>query len=238
MNKNDSAYLSQRIGGGSVALIAFCISILQSITSNTIMLIVPFVILLHMNRLIAMIMISFIILYTALYFLFKKHLYNASFSHREAQAKFFSKLYEQLKYIKLIKTNSIQKEMLQRADNSFFIFKKASIHNQKISYVYSGLDGTISTIAQIVLFMIGGIQILAGNFTIGMFTIFTSYFGMMLSSAGYFFGLGAYYQNTMVSYDRIKDILDKKLESCGDMIINDISQVANGCKAFKGRRKK
>ena len=41
-NKNDSAYLSQRIGGDSVSLIAFCISILQSITSNVIMLIIPF----------------------------------------------------------------------------------------------------------------------------------------------------------------------------------------------------
>jgi len=87
------------------------------------------------------------------------------------------------------------------------------------------LEGIVSTIAQIVLFVVGGLQILAGNFTIGMFTVFTSYFNMILNSGRYFFGLGAYYQQTMVAYDRITEIFGHKPEQCGSRIINDISKI-------------
>jgi len=189
------------------------------------MLIVPFMILLTMNWLIAVLMVAFLAIYTTLYFAFKKPLYNAGFAFREAQAKYFSKLLEQLKFIKIIKINSIQPQMNMRAESSFMDFKDKVIHNQKINYLYSGLDGFISTIAQIALFVIGGIQILAGNFTIGMFTIFTSYFGMMLGASRYFFGLGASYQNVLVSYNRIKEVFDQKQESCGEKIIGDISKI-------------
>ena len=221
----DSAYLSQRVGSDTGGLIVFCISILQSIITNVIMLIVPFTILLAMNWFIAVLMMGFLVIYTSLYFAFKKPLYDAGFAFREAQAMLFSKLYEQLKYIKIIKLNSTQSEMNRRADGSFGNYRQTAIHSQKVNYLYSGLDGFVSTLAQIALFVIGGIQILAGNFTIGMFTIFISYFNMMLGASRYFFGLGASYQNVLVSYDRIKEIFDQKPESSGLRIINDISRI-------------
>ena len=225
INQNNSAYLSQRASSDSVSLIAYSIGILQNMITNVIMLVVPFIVMLHMNWLVAVLMMGFIAVYAIFYHVFKKPLYNASLSFRETQAKFFVKMFEQLKHIQLIKTNSLQKEMIQRANNGFVDYKDATIHNQKVNSLYSGLEGTISTLAQIVLFVIGGIQILVGNFSIGMFTIFTSYFGMMLSASRYFYGLGVHYQNTMVSYDRIKDILNRKLENYGRKIIEDISKI-------------
>ena len=225
INHQDSAALSQKIGTDANSLITFCINLLQSFLVNITMLIVPFIILLTMNRLTAMFMVGFIAVYFALYFAFKKPLYNASLAFREAQAKFFSKLLEQLKYIRLIKINSIQQEINQRADTSFIRQLDTAVASQKINYLYSSLDGIISTVAQIALFVVGGIQILYGNFTIGMFTIFTSYFHMMLSSSRYFFGLGAFYQNTLVSYDRIKEILNQHPESQGTMVIGGIEKI-------------
>lgn len=41
----------------------------------------------------------------------------------------------------------------------------------------------------------------------GMFTIFSSYFNMILDSSGYFFSLGAGYQYVLSSYNRINNIL-------------------------------
>ena len=224
-SKEDSAYLTQRINSDTNSLIVFCISILQNIITSAITLIVPFIILLTMNWLISVLMLVFIVMYTMLYFVFKKPLYKAGLALRESFAKFYAKLFEQLKYLKLIKMNSIQPEINFRANESFIDMRTASINNQKINYFYSSLDGFISTIAQITLFVIGGIQILLGNFTIGMFTIFTSYFSMMLGAARYFFGLGAYYQNIMVSCDRITEILRQPLEKVGDKIINGIEKI-------------
>ena len=110
---------------------------------------------------------------------------------RESQAKFFAGLLEQLKFIKLIKINAVQEEINKRADEKFDKFNHAVVRNQRVNYLYSGMDGIISTIAQIVLFVIGGLQVLYGNFTIGMFTIFTAYFNLMLNAARYFYGFNA-----------------------------------------------
>ena len=217
--------MNQKINSDSNILIGFCITVLQSTLVNAVVLIVPFIILLTMNWHTTVLMLMFLVVYMLTYKAFQKPLYNAGSAYREAQSKFFSKMFEQLTYVKLIKINSIQPEINQRADNSFADMRAKAVSNQKISHIYSGLGGFTSTIAQIVLFVIGGTQILAGNFTIGMFTIFTSYFNMMLQASKYFFGLGAYYQNTMVSHDRIEEIYSHKPENCGLGRINDISNI-------------
>lgn len=225
MNNKDSAYINQRISSDAVDLIVFCIRFLQNIVTNAIMLAVPFAILLTMNWFVALLMVSFIALYVTIYIFFRKPIYMAGLAFREAQAKLFARLFDQLKYIKLIKTNAIQKEMNSRADKCFLKLRSAAIHNQKVNYLYSGMDGFISTLAQISLFVVGGIQILLGNFTIGMFTIFSSYFSMMLTSSRYFSGLGAAFQNTLVSYNRLKDILEQEPESCGTINIKHIEKI-------------
>lgn len=69
------------------------------------------------------------------------------------------------------------------------------------------MDSVVSTFAQITLFVVGGIQVIDGKFTMGMFTIFSSYFNMILDSSGYFFSLGAGYQYVLSSYNRINNIL-------------------------------
>ncbi|MCL2592287.1 MAG: ABC transporter ATP-binding protein/permease [Defluviitaleaceae bacterium] len=225
INQNNSAYLNHRLNLDSNEIITFCITIIQSIATNAIMLIVPFAILLYMNFFMALMLIGFLVFYVILYLAFKGPLYKASLAIKEFQNKFFSSLFEQLKYIKFIKTNSIHEEMNMRMDKDFVLYRNSAIHMQKVSYLYSGLDGFVSTLAQIVLFVAGGYQILIGSFTVGMFTIFISYFSMMLGAGRYFFGLGANYQQTLVALDRIKDIFTQEIESCGDKILEDIWRI-------------
>jgi len=102
--KHDSAYLSQRVGTDTASLIGFCVGILQSIITNVIMLVAPFIILLTLHRGIAMILLSFLVAYFVLYFAFRNKLYNASLAFKEAQSKFAARLYEQVKYIKQVKS--------------------------------------------------------------------------------------------------------------------------------------
>jgi len=223
--KQDAAYLNQRINNDANNLIIFCITILQNVMTNAVMLIVPFVVLIHMNWMIALLLMIFLVVYILSYSIFKKPLYKANFAFKEAQSKFFAHMYDQFKYIKLIKINSIQSEINQRADISFDGLFFSAVRKQKISHLYSGLDGFITTLAQITLFVVGGIQILSGNFTIGMFTIFSSYFNMMLGAGRYFFNLGANYQNTLVAYNRIEEVFEQRLESYGNIAVNDIQKI-------------
>lgn len=221
----DSAYLNQRINADANNLVIFCITILQNMLSNVIMLVVPLVILLRMNWFVAILLLVFLVVYVLLFVLFREPIYRAGYAMKESQGKFFARLQEQLKYIEEIKINSAQPEVNKRADNSFTGLMGALVRNQRVSYLYSGLDGMISMVAQVALFVIGGLQVLQGNFTIGMFTIFSSYFGMMMGASRYFFNLGANYQNVKVSYDRVKEILDMPQEPNGAEKLNRIEAI-------------
>ncbi|MCL1996426.1 MAG: ABC transporter ATP-binding protein/permease [Defluviitaleaceae bacterium] len=224
-NNKDSAYLSQRINNDAKNLIVFCISILQSTLTNLVALVVPFLILLSMHYFMAILLAGFLVVYIIIYIAFRKPLYNVGMEYKEAQDKLSAKLFERLKFIRLIKLNSIQGEINERTDESFSDMKKTAIKNQKINFFYSGMDGFVSIVAQISLFVVGGISVLAGNFTIGMFTIFISYFNMMLSSAKYFFGLGASYQLTLAAHDRVLAILEQKQETNGTLIIDNVRKI-------------
>jgi len=214
-NNKDLAYISNRVATDTSSMIGFCITVLQGVTTNIIKLVAPFLVLFLLNRFITLLMLLFLMVYLLLYFACKKLLYEVGFKLRETQARFFSGMLEQLKFIKLIKVNAIQNEFNQRVDKKFSDHDRAAQRNQKVNYLYSGMDGIISTTAQIILFVIGGLQILNGNFTIGMFTIFTAYFNMMLGAARYFYGLGAAFQQGKASCDRMEEIFAQKPEIYG-----------------------
>ena len=58
-NKNDSAYLSSRISADSNELIKFSLSVVQNVIANTVMIIVPFIVMLHMSPAIALAVLIF-----------------------------------------------------------------------------------------------------------------------------------------------------------------------------------
>jgi len=226
INKNDSAYLAQRVNNDSSEIILFCMNILRNLIINVLLLIVPFVILFAMNWVIGLVFFAFILVYCILYFVFKKPLYNANFDYKEKQSKFFSSIYEQFSHIKLIKLNSIQNEFLGRLSTSFKGIQTSAINKQKISHLFYGSDSIVSTLAQIALFIIGGIQILRGNFTIGMFTIFSSYFNLLISAVRYFFSVSALYQQTLVAFNRHSELIAKNQESVGNIHIDNINKIS------------
>ena len=224
INKNDSAYLSQRINQDANTLIIFCITFFQNVVINILLLIIPFVILMRLSWIIAIFLAAFLIVYAVIFLAFRKPIYNADMNLKNSQNNFFSALFDQLKFAKQIKANSIYSHMLKKLDTSFNDVFNKSIWQQKVSYAYGGLDGVVTIIAQIILFIVGGIQILNGNFTIGMFTIFSAYFTMMLGACRFFFNMGATYVQTVVSYDRIMAIYQEPITN-GNLIINDLSKI-------------
>jgi len=138
---------------------------------------------------------------------------------------FFAKLLEQLKLTKFIKMHELGSLFRKRMDNSFDGLLDETIKMQKLSFAYTSLDTAVTTIVQIALFLLGGFLILNGNFTIGMFTIFSMYFNMMLGAAKYFFNFGQSYQDNMVSYNRLKEILDIPTETLGNKSLDGIEKI-------------
>lgn len=225
INHFDAAYLNQIINGDANTLIGFCLTSIQSVLANVITLLVPLVILYRINRILTLFLILVMVIYVGLYTVMKKPLYGSAFHLSESHSRFVSKLFEQFNLIKFIKTNSIQKEMHERLDQSFDDLLHFNLKNQKLHYLFVTLDTVASTTAQLFLFLYGGAQILAGKFTIGRFTMFSSYFSMMISSVKYFVNLSKSYQNVLVSYDRLLKIWNGEEESNGKNEVDHIQEV-------------
>lgn len=225
INRSDTAYLNQIINNDANSLIIFYITTIQNVIVNVVTFIITIYICFKINKLISIISIIFIGIYIILYKLSKSKLYKTNMLFKESQGGFFSSLLEQLLHIKFIKIHSFQKEFRQRVNTNFKDLFNKAIKNQKISYLFSSIDNTISMLAQILLFLIGSLQIIKGNFSIGMFTVFSSYFSMMLGSARYFFNLGKTYQENLVSYNRLMNLINQPKEKEGSNILNQIRNI-------------
>ncbi|MCL1997853.1 MAG: ATP-binding cassette domain-containing protein [Turicibacter sp.] len=225
INKHDTNYLSQVINGDTNMLIIFCISVIHNFILNGLYFLVPLAILISLNFQVTAVLMTFLLVYIVIYVKFKKPLFDRSMILRVAQNTFFSKLLEQLKLTKFIKIHSISDIFREKLNGHFDNLISETIKTQKLNFLYSSLDTTLTTITQIVLFLMGGYLILNGNFTIGMFTIFSMYFNMMLGAAKYFFDFGKTYQDNLVSLQRLNDILLNAPETQGTEQLTRIDKI-------------
>jgi len=225
INKKDTNYLTQVINSDTNQLIIFSITIIQNTFLNIVYFIVPLFVLFSLNWQITSLLIILLFVYIIIYWLFKNPLFNRSMSLRETQNYYFSKLLEQLNLTRFIKTHVLSTIYRSKLDDGFENVLDETLKMQKLSFAYTSLDTLVTTIAQIALFMLGGYLILRGHFTIGMFTIFSMYFNMMIGAAKYFFDFGKRYQENMVSYTRLNDILSMTQETIGDTVIDRVDQI-------------
>ena len=222
----DAASLTQKISNDSNALIAFCMNVLQQIVINIIQFIAAFAYIFYINSTLAVIFFLLSSIYLIAYELLKKHVARLNYTLKEDQANFFSKLYEQLSNSKFIRLHGIVQLFTKRLDNAFFRVLDTSLKYQKINYLFASVDKIITLFSTLMIFIWGGKSVIEGTLTIGQFTIISSYFMIMKSAIKYFFQLGQNIQETLVSCNRLQDILNIKEQSCGNEILSSIDSIS------------
>ena len=221
----DLTYLNQQINGDVNTLLLYCLEVFSTTISNIVLLPTLIILCFMLNAYIAFVLLGIIIFYSILYLLLRRKLYSINFSLRECQAKYFSNLFDQLQFIKFIKTSGITSSFLERLDQPYKELSEVTLHNQKFQYVFSGIDTFVSLLAQSIVYIMGAILIFSNEFTVGQLTIFLSYFSFCMSISRYFFNFGKSYQETMVSYTRIFEILKQAPECNGTKKINQIQKI-------------
>lgn len=196
-----------------------------NIIINFLTIIFVFYISIKINLKLTIILASLVPFYLILYLLFQKPLYKSSYDLKEKQNKFFSKMNEQLYNVKLIKLNSAFKESQKQLKGSFSKMLKSLLKYTRISYVFSSSDSITKIVSQLIIFFFGGKEILNNNLTVGEFTIINSYFSMIMGSISYFLNLGSSYQDALVSYDRLKEILIEPKEINGEQRLDSINTI-------------
>lgn len=224
-NKMDSIYINHRINNDSNSIITFYIKTITGITINLITIFYASYFLFKINYYIFALLLILVLIYIFFYNIFKNSLYNKSYKQKEAQNVFFTKMNEQLKYIKFIKTHSVNEIFKQKLIDYFEILLRNSIIYAKISYIYSSNNGFIKLIAQLTIYILGGLQVIKGNLTIGYLTILINYFNIILESSTYFFDLSKEYQDNVVYYNRLQELLSLEKENNGHVILKKINTI-------------
>lgn len=221
----NSTYLTQRTNADSNTIISFVLGNMLEILTNALTVIFLMYISIKINLKLTLVLTSLIPLYLFLYFTFRKPLYKQSYSLKEKQNKFFSKMNEYLHNVYIVKKHATFQEAQNELDKGFKEMFYSLLKHTKISCLFSSSASVVKIGAQIIIFSIGGFEILNGSLTVGQFTIINSYFSMIINSISYFLNLGKSYQDALVSYDRLQQILDEQKESNGEIQINGINTI-------------
>lgn len=215
VQKYDSEYLNQRINADSNTVISFVIKTLTQLPINICMTLTIIVMLLCINIEIGIFFILICGIYSGLYLGFRNKIFRISYRYKERQNLFFSVLLNQIKQIKLIKIHSLFAIYEQKLENAFNEFWDDTKKAQIFFYLYSSLYSCLVTIAQIFVYIWGGLQVINGKISVGTLTIIIGYFQTMLNTITYVNDFTKEYQDSKVSYHRLLEIQNLKEQTNG-----------------------
>lgn len=219
------ASLSQQINMDVNSMVIFFFDILQNSLINILKFIVSLYLLYRINRQILFLLLIILFVYVLIFVWIKPKLYNSIYKIKERQVDFFSELYKQLHFFKFIKAQGLTRVFLNKLIVPFEKLLETIMKAQTIQYFFNGLDSIVVILAQISIFIIGGISIIKEDLSIGEFTLLSSYFGIYIVGVRFFLGMGKSLQTAQVSYQRVKSIMDEPCSPNGENEIGSVSEI-------------
>lgn len=221
----DTSYVNQRVNSDSNAVVSFVINFCTDLGINIITMLFCLVALLNINLRIAVIIIFVLFFYLMIYIVLKKKVYSMSYMFKESQADFFSVLTEQLENIQFVQAHAMGNLFKQKLFTRFHEFLNKVLKSQTFIYLYNSLDDIINGVMQVIVYLYCGLSVMQENMTIGEFFIIISFFGYVMSSIKYFSDLGREYQENLMSYNRLKEYLNKDTEDNGKQLLKKIENI-------------
>lgn len=222
----DSAYYIDQINKDSYTLVRFFTSNIVNFFLQIATLIMSALIVFHADKLLSMIIISLIPFYIFTFALNKKKMYDAKADAKQKSNEYFSRYSEQINKLSYIKRNVLNDEMHIRLQDSFDKMLHASLHSVSVDYIFMNLNQFVIIIAYLCIVGIGGYKVSTGELSIGYFSIINTYFNMIIRSVSYFLGLAGTFQDTKVSFQRIKKIMDTAEEINGNQMVSNIESIS------------
>lgn len=234
--KFDLSYLMQRIYTDSGVIISFFINNFVALIINGATIIILVFVLWRINPFYLAVSIIFSIVYAIAFWLVRKKLSAKTLKFRNDSNSYYSVLNTQLSNFEDIQIESSYDHGNRIIEKSFSTYWDSLLSFLRISQQVSSVESIISLCFQITSFLIGGYQVINKIITIGEFTIVNSYFVILLSCITYFFNYGKSYHESVVSYQRLKEIFNLKSDDVIDSTlkkdIKRISQIQSNSLCF------
>lgn len=166
-----------------------------------------------------------------IYLSFRSKIRERARIFKEAQSVFFGALLKQFTDFKFIRQHSLEKVYKSHLRKAFEEFFVKALNSQQFFFMYSSMNNVMENIANVCIYILGGINIIKGNITIGAFTIILNYYGNILSTIKYFANFGKEYQDNHVVYERLKRNLELEEQRNGEQFLESVFEIS--CKNLK-----
>lgn len=221
----EPTYLHSRVLQDTAAVIEFYFNTISNGINSLVVMLVALIVLYRVNGYILLSLVVFFPVYTFIYVMFKERIFISSKRVMEASNDCFSvrnNIYANYLEVKVRKRESeVKKRLKVKEDILMTSIKKNFLLNFTLSTIKIGTN----SIFQFSCFAVGGIAVINGYITLGVFTYIIQYFSMLLNTVEDFFNLGTSYQGYRASLMRLNEILEIEEEPDGEVQLESIDSI-------------
>ena len=223
--ETDMIYLSKRINTDSDDVLAFVLGSAIDISIQSVILIMSISLLQSIGIKWIVIFLIVVAIHASIFAVLRKRLFQYSKEVRETESRFFTNFSDNFLYIYSIKLHAKYEEFLARFRASFDKYFDASIRETKIRFWFAYGKSNETKIFSMLIFLLGGLDVLEGTLTIGNFVALNGYYLLSMQGVAYFMSFGQSYQNALAAYSRIMEIEYLPIEMNGTKILSQITSI-------------
>ncbi|MCH5341426.1 MAG: ABC transporter ATP-binding protein [Acetatifactor sp.] len=213
----DPTYVNHRINCDVNTVISFTLEIITSSTINVIKLIVLLAFFIAVNLRLAAIILILDVFYLFFFLFLKEKLEKVKAVLKETGNRYYKSLQEQIANIKFIRALSLKEYYHGRLGKSYFRLKRGIFADINVNYGLKIGESALQTLAQIAIFVVGGVGLLNRSITIGTFTILINYLNMIIGGTNYCISVGNSFVDAKIAYRRLGEFGDIPEDGAGTM---------------------
>lgn len=212
------ADLTQRISSDATSISTFVISTGSSLLVYLFSFLFSFALLFSVKWEIALFILLFMFIYIIYFFKLQRKLSDKQRILKTDYSHYFSHIYSQLSNLKNLKIFYLQNYYDTKLFEAYKKYKESLQQFKIYSFRLSSGDILLTLFAQIIIFIFGGISVMHGDMTIGIFSVLISYFNMMLNSIKFIPSITTQYAEMSASYYRLNELTTLTKDSSGNEI--------------------
>ena len=216
-------YLSKRVDNDATDLVTFIVDSMIDVCINFFMLIMASFLLMSIGG--KWLLIFFVV--AAIHFVAYKKLsmtlFERSVAVRETGSKYFTSLTDNFVYAYSIKLHCLNEKFLADFKAKFGKFFSAAIRETRIKFWFTNSDLNSSDVFRILVFFLGGIDVLAGMMTVGNLVALIGYYAFAMQAVAYFMSFGQGWQNALAAYQRLIEIASLPQDTDGNLKLSGVN---------------
>lgn len=203
--------LSQQIHSDIQIVSDFVLSNFTKFILNSILLFVSFYMMFELNQLLFILGLVLSLTYSLIVYLLKNPISKRLTDKKQNDVIFYQKYSSQLLLSEILYASSNSENSVSYLNSCFVPLNESIRKLVKIQSIYLSSDSVTSALYQAILFILGGVQIVNKNLSLGDFVTINMYFNIIINLVKYYIGFYNTFLDTKISYKRLENLENLKI---------------------------